>query len=118
MEEASDEKAPLLESGDKPAQQSTDTPTEDQSSIAQCTEESGDASDEKEIDDSALQQLDALDLEMALITEYWINLLVIRKMINFTDFQGMAQRKPINRRVLCNNMSALMNFVSDEESNF
>ena len=76
------EEAPLLESGDKPAQQSTDAPTEDQSSIAQSTEESGDASDEKEIDDSALQQLDALDLGMARITEDWIDLLVIRKMIN------------------------------------
>ncbi len=55
---------------------------------------------------------------MARITEDWIDLLVIRKMINFKDFQGMAQRKPINRRVLCSNMSALTNLVSDEESNF
>ena len=73
---------------------------------------------EGEVDDSALQQLDASDLEMARITEDLIDLLIGRDIINFTDFPGMAQRKLINRRALRSNMSALTNLVSDEESIF
>ena len=113
-----------------PAQQSTDAPTAGQSPSAptasaapppeQSLQESGDASNKKEgeVDDSALQQLDASDLEMARITEDLIDLLIGRNIINFTDFPGMAQRKLINRRALRSNMSALTNLVSDEESIF
>lgn len=69
-------------------------------------------------DDSAIQQLDASDMEMARITEDLIDLLIGRNIINFTDFPNMAQRKLINRRALRSNMSALTNLVSDEENIF
>jgi len=113
-----------------PAQQSTDAPTAGQSPSAptasaapppeQSPDTSGDASNKREgeVDDSALQQLDASDLEMARITEDLIDLLIGRDIINFTDFPSMAQRKLINGRALRSNMSALTNQVSDEESIF
>ena len=101
---------------DMPARQCTDAPTSGQSPSApaayaapppeQSPEESGDASNKKEgeVDDSALQQLDASDLEMARITGDLIDLLIGRDIINSTDFPGMAQRKLINRRALRSNM--------------
>ena len=101
--EEPNEGAPVLEYGDMPAQQSTDAPTAGQSPSAltasaapppeQFPEESGDASNKKEgeVDDSALQQLDASDLEMARITGDLIDLLIGRDIINFTDFPGMAR---------------------------
>ena len=100
--EGPNEGAPVLESSDMPAQQSPDAPTAGQSPSApaasaapppeQSPEESGDASNKKkgEVDDSALQQLDASDLEMARITEDLIDLLIGRDISNFTDFPGMA----------------------------
>ncbi len=125
------EEAPMLEAGDMPSQKSTDSPTAGQSPRAptasatppppaQSSGGSGYGGDEKEgeVDDSALQQLDASDLEMARITEDLIDLLIGRNIINFTDFPGMAQRKLINRRALRSNISALTNLVSDEESIF
>tara|TARA_Y100001934_G_scaffold20138_1_gene23087 strand:- start:20 stop:421 length:402 start_codon:yes stop_codon:yes gene_type:complete len=128
--EEPNEGAPVLEYGDMPAQQSTDAPTAGQSPSAptasaapppeQSPDTSGDASNKREgeVDDSALQQLDASDLEMARITEDLIDLLIGRDIINFTDFPSMAQRKLINGRALRSNMSALTNQVSDEESIF
>ena len=119
-EEAPNEESPMLESDEKSAQQSTDAPTAGQSPMAQSPEESGDASDENEggVDDSVLQQWDALDLELERITEDRIDLLVRRKMIAFTNFPGMAQQKIINRRMLRSNMFALTNTEIDNDCIF
>lgn len=85
---------------------------------AQETPDGEDNKSSENIDGSALEQLDASDLEMARITEDLIDLLIGRNIINFTDFPGMAQRKLINRRALRSNMSALTNLVGDEENIF
>ena len=55
---------------------------------------------------------------MVRITEYLIDLLIGRDIVNFTDFPGMAQAKLINRRALRSNISTLTNLVGDEENIF
>ena len=129
--EAPPEETSMLESGDMPSRNTDDAATAGRSPSAPTASAAppppepsvGDAEDtadanQGEADDSALQQLDASDLEMARITEDLIDLLIGRNIINFTDFPGMAQRKLINRRALRSNMSALTNLVCDEESIF
>ena len=61
--------------------------------------------------------LAASDREMARIVEDLIDVLIAKKVINFTDFPAEAQKKLLRRSNLRRNLSTLRDLVGDEDDN-
>lgn len=65
----------------------------------------------------AREALAASDREMARVVEDLIDVLIVKNVVNFTDFPPEAQKKMLRRRTLRRNLSKLADLLDDEDDN-